>query len=219
MKPNLIFLGKPGAGKGTQLQFMYDRGYKGISVGEVLRKMAKKNTPEGKKLKKIMKEGKLLPDDFVIKLLDKSIKRKTGLIFDGFPRTLKQAKALDKMLEKRRMKLHGVINIVASDKMIIERITGRFICSKCGATYNEVGNKTKVKGVCDVCKGKEFYKREDDKRNVIKARLKVYKDNVKSIIEYYKKQKIYYTASARKGIPSETDSNVEKVIEKINKKN
>ena len=105
------------------------------------------------------------------------------------------------------------------NKLIIQRITGRYICAKCGATYNDFGNKTKIKGVCDICKGKEFYKRDDDKKNIIKARLKVYKDNVKSIIEYYKKKKIYYTASARNGIASETDSNVEKVIEKINKKN
>jgi len=219
MKPNLIFLGKPGAGKGTQLQLMYDRGYKGISVGEVLRKMAKKNNPEGIKLKKIMEEGKLLPDDFVIKLLDKYIKHKTGLIFDGFPRTLKQAKALDKMLDKRGMTLHGVINIMAPDKLIIQRITGRYICAKCGATYNEFGNKPKVKGVCDICKGKYFYKRDDDKENIIKTRLKVYKDATKPIIEYYKNKNLYYTASATNGSAGETDNNVELIINKIQNKN
>lgn len=212
MKPNLIFLGKPGAGKGTQLQFMYDRGYKAVSVGEVLRKMAKKETNDGKELRRLMNEGKLLPDEFVIKLLDKEIKRKNGLIFDGFPRTLQQAKELDKMLQKRNMKLDGVINIFTPDSLIIKRIAGRYNCRKCGATYNDYGNKPKKEGICDICKGNEFYRRDDDKKSVIKNRLKIYKKEVNPIVDYYKSKDIYYKVSASSGNAIETDKNVMEVI-------
>jgi len=213
----LIFLGKPGAGKGTQLQYMFDRGYIGISVGEVLRSMAKKDTPEAKKLRNIMNSGKLLPSAFVMDLVAKAIpnNRKTGIIFDGCVRQLEQAKALDKILKKKGIKIDAVIEINTPDKVIIKRIADRYVCSSCGAIYNKGGKDTQVKGICDICKGIEFYQRDDDKPSVVKNRLKIYKEKNKPIVNYYKKKGIYYKASGRDGIAENTDKNVMKILKKL----
>ena len=209
-KPNIVLMGKPGAGKGTEAQLMYKRGYVGVSIGDALRKMSKEDTPFGKALKNTMDSGAYVSDEIVMEVLKKSLTQKHGLLFDGFPRTLKQARDLDDMFKKSGMCINAVINIDTSDSLIIKRISNRFMCTMCGEIYNRISKKSIVEGVCDKCGSKQFHTRDDDKPDIIKKRLEVYSKEMKPIIEYYKCRKIYHKI---KGINVEkTDKDVMKII-------
>ena len=197
-KKNLIFIGAPGSGKGTEIQKLQKEGYKKISMGDLLRNEVKSKSKLGKQLKKIMDQGKLVSDKLIYNLIDQELNKlesKNGFILDGFPRNLNQAKKLDKILKENNLKIDAVIEIVTPDEVIIKRISGRYICSNCGATYNKNGKSPKEKGICDICGGTKFQRRSDDTKESIKKRLKIYYKESSDIIEYYKNQNKYYRVS------------------------
>jgi len=216
-KFNLLFFGPPGSGKGTEIQKLQEYGgYTKLSTGDMLRNEVDSGSRLGIRLKKIMDIGGLVSDSLVIKLIEIHLhKQKKGIIFDGFPRTLKQAKALTKLLKKNNIRLNGVIILDTPDDLIIKRITGRYICVNCGASYNKYGNQPKKEGVCDVCKGKIFKQRSDDKKSVIQNRLKKYHAESKSLIDYFNKLGITHIADGSEGSARKTHNQVLKILRKL----
>jgi len=186
MKMKIVMLGPPGSGKGTYASRLTKMlGIPHISTGDMVREEIKAQTEIGKKIKEYNDRGELVPDEIIIKLLAERLKKadaKKGFILDGFPRTLRQAEALEKISE-----IDLVINLNVPDEIIIQRLSNRLICKRCGAIYNRLTLKPKVNGVCDVCGG-ELYQREDDKPEVIRERLKVYKRSTEPLIEYYRRK-------------------------------
>jgi adenylate kinase len=186
---NLILLGAPGAGKGTQAKRIAEAfGVVQLSTGDMLRAEARSGTAIGRQADEIMKSGRLVPDQMIIALIDSRVDRedcRRGFILDGFPRTLPQAMALDEMLAKRHLGLDGVISIEVDDQAMVERISGRFTCAKCGEGYHDSFKRPKVDGVCDVCGSTEFTRRADDNAETIRQRLKAYHSQTTPIIAYY----------------------------------
>jgi adenylate kinase len=185
----LILLGPPGAGKGTQAKELATRrGLVQLSTGDMLRSAVAAGTEVGRKAKPIMEKGLLVPDDIVIGVFAERIEQpdcKTGMILDGFPRTLAQASALDQVLTKKKLKLDAVIELKVDDKALVERISGRFSCAKCHAGYHDTFKPTKVPGVCDVCQSTEFERRKDDAPETVRERLTVYYRDTSPLIGYY----------------------------------
>jgi adenylate kinase len=183
---NILMLGAPGAGKGTVAQRIHSKfGLTVISTGDLFRTEMENKTELGKKITKVMESGELVPDDLTIELVKKKLKLiKKGFVLDGFPRTIEQAKALDGIVEKRDEKIDFVIFIDTPKDVIIERISGRRICKKCGAIYHLQNVPTKVKGVCDKC-GKALYQRDDDKPEVISVRFDEYEIETEPLIKFY----------------------------------
>ena len=213
---NLVFIGPPGGGKGTEIQLLQKKDYIKISTGDLLRNEVTKESKLGKSIKKDMEAGNLIKDSIVTKLLDNMVKeRDYGLIFDGYPRNIKQAKKLDSILKKNNIKIDAVIHLDTPDKLIISRIVGRYICTKCGATYNKNGVQPKKKGICDVCSGTSFKVREDDKLSVIKKRLEEYHMIAKELLEYYDKKGLVYTVSGKEGDQKITHKEVLAVFKKL----
>jgi adenylate kinase len=186
---NLILLGAPGAGKGTQAKRIAEAfGVVQLSTGDMLRAEARSGTAIGRQADEIMKSGRLVPDQMIIALIDSRVDRedcRRGFILDGFPRTLPQAMALDEMLAKRHLGLDGVISIEVDDQAMVERISGRFTCAKCGEGYHDSFKRPKVDGVCDVCGSTEFTRRADDNAETVRQRLKAYHSQTTPIIAYY----------------------------------
>ena len=205
---NIIMLGAPGAGKGTIAAQMEERfGISHVSSGDIFRENIKNETELGKVAKDYIQKGQLVPDDITINMmLDtlKSDKCKDGFILDGFPRTLVQAEGLDKALEENGKKLELVILVDASNDQIVERLSGRRVCGKCGATYHIVNMPPKQEGVCDKCGG-EVAQRKDDTKEVILDRLKTYDEQTKPLIDYYKSKGIL------KIVPGFTESQEERL--------
>jgi adenylate kinase len=185
----MILLGPPGAGKGTQAKELATRrGLVQLSTGDMLRSAVAAGTEVGRKAKPIMEKGLLVPDDIVIGVFAERIEQpdcKTGMILDGFPRTLAQASALDQVLKKKKLKLDAVIELKVDDKALVERISGRFSCTKCHAGYHDSFKPTKVPGVCDVCQSTEFERRKDDAPETVRERLTVYYRDTSPLIGYY----------------------------------
>ena len=186
---NLILLGPPGAGKGTQAQrLMAHYGIPQLSTGEMLRASVAEGTVLGKRAKTIMEAGDLVPDDLMIRLISQRIGREDcakGFILDGFPRTTAQAEALDAMLAERNLQLDRVIAIAVDEEALIERISGRFSCVDCGTGYHDSFKQPVAKGVCDQCGGTDFERRKDDNRETVEARLHTYHHQTAPIIPYY----------------------------------
>jgi adenylate kinase len=183
---NVLLLGAPGVGKGTYADFLSEK-YKipHISSGDLLREAVEKRTEIGKKVGKYMNEGKLVPDDIVIQLIKERLESedsKRGFLLDGFPRTIAQAKAIEKF-----KKIDKVLNFVASEDIIMDRLGGRRTCRACGSTFHIKNRPPKVSGICDNCGG-ELYQREDEKPETIKKRMKEYEKKTKPLIDYYKKR-------------------------------
>ncbi len=189
----MVLLGPPGAGKGTQAVMLAEKdGFLHLSTGDILRENVKNNTGIGKKAKAFMEKGELVPDDIVIEMMLDTIKKAQGkrdFILDGFPRTVYQAKKLDKELSSMALPIDLVVYFKTSIDTVILRLTGRRLCSKCGANYHIVNMPPKKQGVCDKC-GAALYQRKDDTKEAIKKRLEVYDSQTKELIDYYKAQGI-----------------------------
>jgi adenylate kinase len=187
---NLILLGPPGAGKGTQAERLYERHkLPQLSTGNMLRAERDAGTELGKAADKVMAAGQLVSDEIVIGIIAKRIEEpdcKSGFVLDGFPRTVNQAVALDEMLAKKGGKIDGVIELAVDEAALVERISGRFACAKCGAGYHDKFQRPKKAGVCDVCGGTEFTRRKDDNAETVKARLKAYREQTAPILPYYR---------------------------------
>ena len=185
----LILLGPPGAGKGTQAKRLEgDYGLIQLSTGDMLRAAVAAGTDVGRKAKTVMAAGGLVPDEIVVSIIAERIARPdcdNGFILDGFPRTLAQAEALDRMLGETDRGIDHVIEFKVDDATLIERISGRFSCAKCGAAYHDRFNRPKIEGVCDVCGGAEFTRRRDDHADTVAARLKVYHQETAPLLPYY----------------------------------
>jgi len=198
----LVLLGPPGAGKGTQAKRLAEKlGLPHISTGDILRQNVKLDTDLGRQAKGIMEKGLLVPDDLVAKMLDQRFNNpdiKKGFILDGYPRTLPQALSLDEILAAKGLSVDLVVYLDSSDQVIIKRLTGRLVCSKCGANFHTTNMPPKVKGLCDSCQG-SLYQRSDDNEITVVKRLEVYKQQVAALIEYYKKTKKLQSLNADLG--------------------
>ncbi len=182
----IILLGLPGAGKGTQAKILAEElNIPHISTGDILRQASEDRTPLGLKAKEYMDKGHLVPDDLIIDLIKERIKRedcKKGFLFDGFPRTIPQAEALEKISN-----IDKVINLKVEDEVAIERLSGRRTCKGCGALYHIIYLPPKRERICDRCGG-ELIIREDDKKEAILKRLEVYREETQPLIKYYRKK-------------------------------
>lgn len=187
----LIILGPPGAGKGTQaVQIAKEYEIVHISTGDIFRENIKNDTELGKKAKSYTESGKLVPDELVCDLVDDRLSWNDtdgGFLLDGFPRTIVQAERLDEFLEKKSIKLDGVININVDEQKLVDRAVTRRVCPNCKATYNIKSNPPKKEGVCDVC-STNLIQRNDDTEETIKDRISVYNNSTKPLIDYYSKQ-------------------------------
>lgn len=201
---NLVLMGLPGAGKGTQADLIikeFDIPH--ISTGDIFRAAIKNQTEMGKKAKSYIDAGNLVPDEVVNGIVAERLAQddtKKGFMLDGFPRNLVQAKALNKMLEDDGRQLDAVINIHVSPDVLVDRLSARFMCKNCGASYNRLYRMPKVEGTCDVCGGHEFYQRDDDKPTTVKNRLDV---NIKlntPLVDFYKNQGVLHNINGEQSI-------------------
>ena len=185
----VILLGPPGAGKGTQAQTLAKtRGIVQLSTGDMLRAAVKAGTEVGRQADSIMKSGGLVSDEIVIRIISDRIQEPdcaNGFLLDGFPRTLPQAVGLDKLLEQQGKTLDVVVEMKVDDTALIERITGRFTCAKCGTGYHDTFKPTKAKDTCDSCGSHEFLRRADDNAETVKSRLMAYYRETAPLIGYY----------------------------------
>lgn len=186
---NIILMGPPGGGKGTQAKILQDKyGMVQLSTGDMLRSAVASGSEIGKRAKAVMEAGQLVSDEIVIGIIDERLDQpdaKKGFILDGFPRTTAQAEALDALLTRKGLRLDAVIEIRVPDDFLVERITGRFSCTKCGAGYHDKFQRPKTDGVCDSCGGTEFTRRADDNAETVKKRLDAYHAQTAPLLPYY----------------------------------
>jgi adenylate kinase len=189
---NIILLGPPGAGKGTQAErLVADRGMVQLSTGDMLRAARKSGTPLGQRVATVMDAGELVSDEIVSDLIGEALDRMSpeqGAIFDGYPRTAAQAESLDAILASRGRKLDHVIELDVDEDALVERITGRFTCAKCGAGYHDKFKLPKVEDTCDVCGSHEFKRRPDDNAETVRTRMTEYRAKTAPILPYYEHQ-------------------------------
>jgi len=200
---NIVFLGPPGAGKGTQAKILIERyGIPQISTGDMLREHRAKGTELGKKAQEYMDKGQLVPDEIILGMVKERLSQpdcQKGFILDGFPRTVVQAEALDKLLSEMGKKLDFALALIVPDDLLVERLTGRRTCKNCGMMYHIKYKPPKVEGKCDVCGG-ELYQRPDDNEETVRNRLKVYHEQTAPLIEYYKNKGILREIDGSKSI-------------------
>ena len=206
---NIILLGPPGAGKGTQAKRLEKRhSLVQLSTGDMLRAAVASGSELGQKAKALMDGGHLVPDDLMVAMISDRIDQPdcaNGFILDGFPRTSAQAEALDVMLAEKGLKLHSVIEIKVDDDLLVDRITGRYTCAHCGAGYHDRFQKPKVEGVCDNCGGTEFKRRADDTAETVRTRLAAYHAQTAPILPYYSDKGILEAVDGMAGIDEVAD--------------
>ncbi|MBI5038994.1 MAG: adenylate kinase [Nitrospirae bacterium] len=206
----LILLGAPGAGKGTQAKKLSEKyGIPRISTGDILREAMQKGTALGLKAKSYMDSGQLVPDDVVIGIVEEKLKDKEcikGWILDGFPRTLQQAQALDRILTGIRTSIGHVLNFEVNEEKIIKRISGRRSCESCQSAYHIYFNRPQKDGVCDSCGGR-LIQRNDDKEETVRERLKVYQEKTQPLVSYYSERSLLKKIEA--------DDDIENVFTRI----
>ncbi|MDU5594565.1 adenylate kinase [Peptoniphilus rhinitidis] len=199
----LVILGPPGAGKGTQAEYIVDKyNIPHISTGDIFRENIKNNTELGKKAKSYMDKGLLVPDELVIALVEDRLNKddaKDGFLLDGFPRTVAQAVSLDSILDKNNERLTKVINISVDPEILIERAVGRRVCKTCGMTYHVKFNPPKEDGICDK-DGTKLIQRDDDTEETVKTRISVYFDQTAPLIDYYRAQNLLIDIDGAKDI-------------------
>jgi len=187
---NIVLLGPPGSGKGTQAKMIADKyKVKHVSTGDILRENVRNGTPLGVEAKKYMDAGQLVPDSVLIGIIKDRLAKpdmKNGWMLDGYPRTIPQAEAMEQILPSLSQKLDVVLNVDVPDQELVGRLSGRRMC-KCGASYHVQFNKPKAEGICDVC-GQELYHRDDDKAEAIMKRLDAYHKQTQPLIDYYSKK-------------------------------
>jgi adenylate kinase len=185
----LILLGPPGSGKGTQAKRLEDgRGLVQLSTGDMLRVAVASGNEMGQQAKKVMGAGELMPDEIMIQIISDRIDQpdcQNGFILDGFPRTTPQAEALDKLLDAKSLNLGKVIELKVDEEALVERVTGRYSCAKCGSGYHDKFQQPKQDGVCDSCGSTEFSRRSDDNEETVRSRLAAYHDQTAEIVPYY----------------------------------
>jgi adenylate kinase len=217
IKMRLVLLGPPGAGKGTQASAIVDKyNIPHISTGDIFRANIKEGTELGKEAKGYMDKGLLVPDELVVSIVKDRLTKddcKEGFLLDGFARTVNQAEALDSELRKMDIKLDRVININASAEILIERAVGRRICKECGATYHIKFNPPKVEGICDK-DGEMLYQRDDDNKETVSTRIKVYMEQTEPLIAYYKEQDLLLDVDGTKSIDAIFET-ISKALDKI----
>jgi len=194
----IVLLGAPGAGKGTQCKVIVEKyGVDHLSSGDILRRERAEGTELGQKAQSYMDSGGLVPDGLIVKMMAGAISKSSngGFVLDGFPRTINQARELDKSLETSGEKLDAILNLDVNDSVVISRITGRRSCPKCGAVYHIENMKPKVEGKCDH-DGEDLVQRPDDIEEVIRERLKNYYSQTQPVVEYYKENNTVYTLNA-----------------------
>ncbi len=201
----IILLGPPGAGKGTQAEnIVKDYNLVFISTGDILRAAVKEDKALGRKAKQYMDQGSLVPDELVVEIVKDRLRDpdcQNGALFDGFPRTVEQAKFLDDALPEIGSKVDGVLSIEVDEDELIERLTGRRVCSKCNAVYHLKFNPPEVRNVCDQCGG-DLYQRDDDSLETVKERLAVYKKQTEPLVSFYKEKDVLYPVDGNEDIGS-----------------
>ncbi len=215
---NLILLGPPGAGKGTQAKRLEERhGLVQLSTGDMLRRLVESGSPLGLEAKRVMERGDLMPDAIIVEMIGERIAgrdAKGGFILDGFPRTTGQAEALDAMLGQKGMRLDAVVELKVDEEALVERITGRYACANCGRGYHDLFEQPKVAGTCDACGSTRFTRRKDDNAETVRARLGAYRSQTAPILPYYKAKGILRTVDGMAGI-DEVTSQIERVLESV----
>jgi adenylate kinase len=213
----IVLFGPPGAGKGTQAKFISEEfNVPHISTGDILRENVREGTALGKKAKTFMDKGALVPDEILIDIIKDRLQKpdtRKGFLLDGFPRTLKQAEALDPILDDINKKLDAVVNVDVSANELVRRLAGRRTCRSCQASYHVKSNPPKVQGVCDQCGG-ELYQRADDTEAAINHRIEVYKNQTQPLIDYYKKKGLLIDIDGEREI-DEVRSDVKKALERF----
>ncbi len=215
---NLILLGPPGAGKGTQAKRLEQKhGLVQLSTGDMLRAAVASGSELGRQAKRVIEAGQLMPDDIIIAMIAERIDRPdthNGVILDGFPRTIAQATALDHLLARRGLKLDLVIEIRVDAAALVERISGRFACATCGAGYHDLYQRPKVEGRCDRCGSPEFVRRKDDNAETVRARLGAYHAQTAPILPYYADRGILRTVDGMAAIEA-VAAQIEALMEKV----
>lgn len=213
---NLYLLGLPGAGKGTQasrIQEALDIPH--ISTGDMFRAAMKNETPLGKKAKSFMDAGDLVPDEvtngIVAERLDQD-DTTDGFLLDGFPRTIPQAEVLEQILSDQDRQLDAAIYIKVDKSILMERLTGRFICSNCGETYHKLYNPPQEDGVCDVCGGTEFHQRDDDKPETVKKRIKVNEEQTNALVDFYQEKGILRIIDGQQA-PDDVFADIQQILD------
>ncbi len=215
---NLILLGPPGAGKGTQAKRIEEaRGLVQLSTGDMLRAAVAAGTEVGNRAKAVMEAGELVSDDIVIGIISERIDEpdcENGFILDGFPRTVAQAEALDKLLAEKNKTLDVVIEMQVEDDPLVGRITGRFTCAKCGEGYHDEFKKPARDGICDKCGGTQMTRRADDNEETVRSRLAAYHEQTAPLIDYYGKKGVLKSIDGMKAI-DEVTSQISTVLDAV----